>query len=382
MRLAMVAGEASGDLLGAGLLRALKQRDPELQADGIAGPGMIEAGCHALYPAEKLSVFGIVDALRHYRELSAIRNQLFEHFAREKPDVFVGIDAPDFNIDLARRLREIGIRTVQYVSPSVWAWRRYRVRKIAQAEDLVLSLFPFEAEFYRAHQVPVEFVGHPLADMIPMQADRDAARAGLDLSGESPIIAMLPGSRMSEVRYLGPVFIQTARWCLERRDDLRFVVPFASSKVRAAFEALLAAQGADLPLTLMDGQSREVMAASDAVLLSAGTATLEAMLMKRPMVVAYRFNRINYWILKRLVKTAHASLPNLLAGERLVPEFIQQEARPETLGAALLANLDDKERVSYLNKRFTDIHEQLRLGTDARAAEAVLRLAAEKRDAA
>ena len=382
MRLGIVAGEASGDLLGAGLIRALRQLDDNLQVTGIAGPGMIEAGCEALYPAEKLSVFGIVDALRHYRELSAIRNHVYEHFAREKPDVFVGIDAPDFNIGLAHRLRQIGIRTVQYVSPSVWAWRRYRVRKIARAEDLVLSLFPFEAEFYREHQVPVEFVGHPLADMIPMQPDRPVARRTLALDGDAPVIAMLPGSRMSEVRLLGPIFLRTASWCLERRGDLRFIVPFASQRVRAAFEEMLAAYEADLPLTLIDGQSREAMAASDVVLLSAGTATLEAMLMKRPMVVAYRFSRVNYWILSRLVNVAHASLPNLLAGERLVPEFIQDDARPENIGAALLANLDDAQRVGYLSERFRALHEQLRLGTDARAAEAVMRLAAEQRDAA
>jgi len=374
MRIGLVAGESSGDLLGAGMLKSLHDSEKDIEAEGIAGPNMVAQGCNALFPAEKLSIIGLVDAFAHYRELRAIRNQLRDRFIANPPDAFVGIDAPDFNLTLLEQLRRAGIPTIQYVSPQVWAWRRYRVKKIARAVDCVLALFPFEAEFYREHNVPVKFVGHPFADQIPLATDKATARINLGLDESSTIIAMLPGSRISEIKYLAETFLETANYCYQQRQDIQFVVPFASEIVRDLFIQLGGERAKQLPITFVDGQAREVMGAADAILMASGTATLEAMLVKRPMVVAYRLSWLNYFILKMWVKVKNYSLPNLLAGETLVPEYVQKAAKPEIMGEKLLHYLTNSGDVKRIMERFTEMHHSLRQDTDKQAAQAVLQV--------
>jgi lipid-A-disaccharide synthase len=372
MRIGIVAGESSGDLLGAGLIQAIRAQVADAEFEGIAGPHMVEAGCRALFPSEKLSIFGLVDAFAHYRELRGIRAQLRDHFIEQKPDVIIGIDVPDFNLGLLEQCHAAGIPTVQYVSPQVWAWRRYRVKKIARSVDRVLTLFPFEAAFYEKHNVPVTFVGHPFADRIPLATDRNEARVSLGLPEAGPVIAILPGSRISEMKYLARTFLDTARWCHERNDAIHYVVPLANPMVREIFEGCLQQTDTDLPITVIDGQAREAMGAADAILMASGTATLEAMLIKRPMVVAYRMAWLNHLILRAWSQVKYFSLPNLLAGERLVPECIQKEASPEHMGQYLLDYIEKPHTVQPLVKRFTAIHHELRKNTDQRAAEAVL----------
>lgn len=376
MRIGIVAGEASGDLLGAGLISAIKQRYPDAVFEGIAGPQMIAAGATSLFPMDRLSVMGIVEVLGRYRELLGIRRQLATYFRQNPPDAFIGIDAPDFTLGLEKQLRQAGIKTAHYVSPSVWAWRQRRVKKIAQSTDLMLTLFPFEAKFYQQHHVPVKFVGHPLADSIPMAVDKSAARKALDLAQESTVLAMLPGSRSNELHYLATTFIETVRWLRERYPSLEVVVPLANEVRRTQFEQAMA-QVTDVPqMTLVDGQSREVMAAADVVLLASGTAALEAMLLKRPMVVAYKLSPLTYWLARFLVKVENFSLPNLLANETLVPELIQHEVTPERLGKALLSFLENTELNEAVNQRFHEIHQSLRMDASQQAANAVLNLVA------
>ncbi len=376
LRFGIVAGEASGDLLGGGLIAAIKQHYPDAVFEGIAGPQMIAAGADSLFPMDRLSVMGIVEVLGRYRELLGIRRQLATHFKQNPPDVFIGIDAPDFTLGLEKQLRVAGIKTVHYVSPSVWAWRQRRVKKIAASTGLMLTLFPFEAGFYQKYQVPVRFVGHPLADTIPLAVDKQAARQQLNLPTDTEILALLPGSRSNELHYLAQPFIETACWLQARRPGLEFVVPLANKERRIQFEQAMTdikAQGRELPrLTLVDGQSREVMAAADVVLLASGTAALEAMLLKRPMVVAYKLAPLTYWLAKRLVKVENVSLPNLLANETLVPELIQHEATPENLGQKLLAYFENPSIMDDLNQRFTDIHQTLRQDASQQAADAIL----------
>ncbi|MGE3482275.1 MAG: lipid-A-disaccharide synthase [Gammaproteobacteria bacterium] len=378
LRIGIVAGEASGDLIGEGLIDAILRRAPGAVFEGVAGPRMAARGCRALYPMDRLAVMGLVEVLGRYRELRAARARLIEHFIADPPDVFVGIDAPDFNLGLEARLRAAGIPTVHYVSPTVWAWRRGRLPAIARAVDLMLALFPFEAEFYREHAIDVRYVGHHLADAIPDHTDARAARAALGLPAEGGLVALLPGSRESEVGRLAGTFVQAAHWCAQRRPGLRFAAPFATPATRARFEAVLA-RHPGLDCTLFDGRSREVMAAADAVLLASGTATLEAMLLKRPMVVAYRLAPLSYWLMKRMLYIDRYALPNLLAGEALVPEFVQDAATPPALGRALLDLLEAPGRVQALQERFGALHRALRQGANERAAEAVLDLVARRR---
>lgn len=373
MRIGIVAGEASGDLLAAGLIGALRQRVPGAVFEGVAGPRMAEQGCTALFPAHKLAVMGLVEVLKHYREISAIRRHLLRHFRRHPPDVFIGVDSPDFNLPLERKLRAAGIPTVHYVSPTVWAWRQYRVRGIARSVDLILTLFPFEADFYKDHHVPVSFVGHPLADMIPLAPDREAARVQLGLPRDGTIVALLPGSRVGELERHAGSFIETARWCLARRPNLRFVAPLATPETRRIFEAALQRHG-EIPIILLDGHSREAMTAADAVLLASGTAALEALLLKRPMVVTYRLAPLTYWIARRLLKIPYCSMPNLLAGRQVAPEFIQDDATPENMGRALLDYLEHPERAAPLEEIFTEIHGLLKQNANEKAARAVLQL--------
>lgn len=369
LRVALVAGEASGDILGSGLMQALRQRHPDIEFIGVGGPRMQAEGLESHFPMERLSVMGLFEVLGRLRELLRRRKDLVRMLIAAKPDVFIGIDAPDFNLNIELKLRRAGIRTVHYVSPSVWAWRQKRVLKIKQACDLMLALFPFEARFYEEHAVPVRFVGHPLANTIPLEADRAGARERLGLPQDASVVALLPGSRGGEVGKLGVLFLDTAQRLLQDRPGLRFVLPCASPERRLQIEEMLV--GRDLPVQLLDGASHEALAACDAVLIASGTATLEALLYKRPMVVAYKVAPMTYRILKRLVKSPYISLPNLLAGRLLVPELIQDAATPEALAATLTPLLDDG---SVQTEPFDAIHRALRQDASAQAAEAVLAL--------
>ncbi|WP_207885432.1 lipid-A-disaccharide synthase [Pseudomonas sp. 30_B] len=369
LRVALVAGEASGDILGSGLMQALKQRHPDIEFIGVGGPRMQAEGLQSHFPMERLSVMGLVEVLGRLRELLRRRKDLVQMLIAAKPDVFIGIDAPDFNLNIELKLRRAGIRTVHYVSPSVWAWRQKRVLKIKEACDLMLALFPFEARFYEEHAVPVRFVGHPLANTIPLEADRAGARERLGLPQDASVVALLPGSRGGEVGKLGALFLDTAQRLLQDRPGLRFVLPCASPERRVQIEEMLV--GRELPVQLLDGASHEALAACDAVLIASGTATLEALLYKRPMVVAYKVAPMTYRILRRLVKSPYISLPNLLAARLLVPELIQDAATPEALATTLLPLLDDG---SVQTESFDAIHRALRQDASAQAAEAVLAL--------
>ena len=370
LRVALVAGEASGDILGSGLMQAIKQRYPDAEFIGVGGARMEAEGLNSYFPMERLAVMGLVEVLGRLFELLGRRRQLARDLIAAKPDVFIGIDAPDFNLGLELKLRRAGIKTVHYVSPSVWAWRQKRVLKIREACDLMLTLFPFEAQFYDAHQVPVRFVGHPLADVIPQQADRAAAREVLDLPHDEPVVALMPGSRGGEVARLGELFLDAAIRLRALRPGIRFLLPCATPERREQLEQMLVNR--DLPLTLLDGRSHEALAACDAVLIASGTATLEALLYKRPMVVAYRVAPLTYRILKRLVKSPYISLPNLLAERLLVPELIQDAATPEALAQAVAPLIDGGQ---VQTEGFDVIHRALRRDASLSAADAVLKLA-------
>jgi len=369
LRVALVAGEASGDILGCGLMQAIKQRYPDAEFIGVGGARMEAEGLKSYFPMERLAVMGLVEVLGRLFELLGRRRQLARDLIAAKPDVFIGIDAPDFNLGLELKLRRAGIKTVHYVSPSVWAWRQKRVLKIREACDLMLTLFPFEAQFYDEHQVPVRFVGHPLADAIPQQADRAAARETLDLPQDEPVVALMPGSRGGEVARLGELFLDAAIRLRALRPGIRFLLPCATPERREQLEQMLA--GRDLPLTLLNGRSHEALAACDAVLIASGTATLEALLYKRPMVVAYRVAPLTYRILKRLVKSPYISLPNLLAERLLVPELIQDAATPEALAQAVAPLIDGGQ---VQTEGFDVIHRALRRDASLSAADAVLKL--------
>jgi len=368
LRIALVAGEASGDILGSGLMRAIKARHPDVEFIGVGGPLMEAEGMVSHFPMERLSVMGLVEVLGRLRELLAKRKELVQTLIDQKPDVFIGIDAPDFTLNIELQLRRAGIKTVHYVSPSVWAWRQKRVLKIREGCDLMLTLLPFEARFYEENGVPVKFVGHPLADTIPLQADRAAARVELGL-GEGPVVALMPGSRGGEVGRLGGLFFDAAERLLVSRPGIKFVLPCASPQRREQIEQLLA--GRDLSVLLLDGRSHVALAACDAVLIASGTATLEALLYKRPMVVAYRMAPITFWILKRLVKSPYVSLPNLLAQRMLVPELLQDDASAEALAQRILPLLDDAQ---VQTAGFDEIHRTLRRDASNQAADAVLGL--------
>jgi lipid-A-disaccharide synthase len=374
--IAVVAGEASGDNLGAALITALRARLPGVRIIGVAGPRMRAAGCEVLADAEELAVMGLTEVLRHLPRLLTLRRRLTARLTAVRPAVFVGIDAPEFNLGLAARLKAQGIRTVQYVSPQVWAWRQGRVRGIGEACDRILCLLPFEPPFYERHGIAARFVGHPLADQFPMAPDRAAARSALGLTDGETVVAVLPGSRMGEVTRLAAPFAGAAAWLSVRRPGVRFVAPMVNAAVRARFEALWSQAAPEVPVQIVDGRSREVLAAADVVLVASGTATLETLLSKRPMVVAYRLGALTAFLLQRLglVKVQHFSQPNLLAGREVVPEFFQQAVTPEALGGALLAWLESPERVAPLQATFAEVHAQLRRGGADLAAEAVLGL--------
>lgn len=376
----LVAGEASGDNLGGPLIEALAERAPNSRFFGIAGPRMAEAGCEAWFSADELAVMGLAEILRHLPRLLRLRRDLLQRFAATAPDAYVGIDSPEFNLRVAAALKRRGIPTVQYVSPQVWAWRQGRVRTIGQSVDLVLCVLPFEPAFYAAHSVRAVFVGHPLADRIPFEIDGRAARAALGLPELGEVVAVLPGSRAGEVTKLGPPFAATLAWLQARRPSLRFVAPMANAGARERFERDLHEHAPLAEVHLVDGRAHEAIAASDAVLVASGTATLETALLKRPMVVAYRLAPLTSWLLRemKLVKTQFFSHPNLLAGRPLVPEFFQEQVRPEVLGPAVLEQLDRPDRAA-LTDEYGRIHRMLRCDASQRAADAVLELVAGRR---
>ena len=374
-RIALVAGEQSGDILGAGLISELRKHWPQAHFFGIGGPRMQALGFQTLAPIEALSVMGLIEPIKHLPELLSLRRHLRQYLLKNPPAVFIGIDAPDFNLGLECQLRRASILTVHYVSPSVWAWRQWRIKKIARSVDLMLTLYPFEERFYQQSGIPVHCVGHPLADEIPLRTDRLAACQTLGLTTQpEPLLAILPGSRFSEVERLAPLFLQTAGWIVEQRKDMRFILPAATPALAQHLQALIQQQAAGLKINLIDGEARAAMAAADAVLLTSGTATLEALLLKRPMVVAYQTAPITAWLARRLVKAPYFSLPNLLASERLVPEFFQEQATVETLGKAMLALLDEKNHMENLQQRFMELHQELRCNASEQAALAIQKL--------
>ena len=367
----LVAGEASGDLLGAHLVEALKARRPDLCFEGIAGPRMMAAGVRALFPMEKLAVRGYVEVLRHFPEILGIRRQLKRYFLHQLPAVFIGIDAPDFNLGLEFDLKQAGIKTIQYVSPSIWAWRGERIHFIKRAVDRVLTLFPFEGAIYDKESIASTYVGHPLADMLadfPAQAD---VRNRLGLQGDAPVFALLPGSRISELQAMAALFAATANRVSIALPNARFVTPLVNRETRALFEAALRNEPA-LNVQLLDGQSHEAIAAADIVLVASGTATLETALLKRPMVITYRMPRLSAWLMRRRGYLPYVGLPNILAGEFVVPELLQEAATAEALSLALLDLYQDAPRRARISERFTNLLRDLKQDSAQKAADAVL----------
>jgi lipid-A-disaccharide synthase len=374
-RFAMVAGEASGDLLAGLLLQGMRERWPALRADGIGGPKMAAQGFESWWPYEKLALHGYVEALSHYRELSSMRSQLAERLLREPPDAFIGVDVPDFNLDLETRLKSRGIKTVHFVSPSIWAWRGKRVEKIRAATNLVLCIFPFEPEIYEKHGVPATYVGHPLAAAIPLEVPRAASRAALGLDPEQTVVAVLPGSRRSEIQYIAPRLLGAAAEMHRQRPGLRFLVPVVPG-LRHLIEPLRRQHAPDADIELLDGRSHEALAASDVVLVASGTATLEAMLYKRPMVVTYAMHALSWQMSKRMKYQPWVALPNILLRDFAVPELLQGEATPAKIAAAALAWLDDPDACAALSRRFRALHETLRCDTARVATDAIEKILA------
>ncbi len=366
----MVAGEASGDLLGGLLLRGMRERWPDLAAGGIGGPRMAAEGFACWWPHERLSFFGYADVLAQLPELLQLRRDLQSRLLREPPAAFVGIDAPDFNLGLEERLRARGIRTIHFVCPSIWAWRAQRVHRLARAADHVLCLFPFEPEVLRRHGIGASFVGHPLADAIPAVPPRAASRATLGLPADAVVVALLPGSRRSEIDQIAPLLVDAATRLRQQRPALRFVLP-AVPALRQRIDAVIAARAPDLPLQVVDGQSHAALAACDVALVASGTATLEAALFKRPMVIVYRLSRLNWWRMRRLALQPWFGLPNILARRFVVPELIQDAATPDAIARECLAWLDDAPRRDAVEREFADLHRQLRQDTARRATDAI-----------
>jgi len=373
LKVGIVAGEASGDLLGAHMVKALKNRVPGVEFVGIGGPKMQAAGVNSLFPMEKLAVRGYVEVLRHYREIVKIRHKLLRHFVENPPDVFIGVDAPDFNLDLETKLKKRGIPTVHYVSPSIWAWRGERIHKIARAVSHMLVLFPFEKKLYDAAGIPATYVGHPSADMLPEQPNRIAAREQLRLSQNDPVIALLPGSRQSEVRYMAKLFVQTASMIAAVSPNVHFLVPLLSRETRNLFETeLYRAGGGDLPLTILFGHAHVAMTAADAVLVASGTATLEAALLKCPMVITYKMSTLTWRMMQRRKYLPYVGLPNILSGRFIVPELLQDDATPENLSQAVLNLVNDGPVRGKLTRAFSRLHFDLKQNTAERAVDAIL----------
>lgn len=371
LKIAILAGEPSGDLVAAELMRALKAQYGEVSFEGIAGPKMIAEGCKPIFRVEQLSVMGVVEVLQKLPQLLWIRRSIKKHFARNLPDILIGIDAPDFNLNVEAFFKKRHVPTVHYNSPTVWAWRESRIKTIANAVSLMLTLFPFEAEIYERHHIPVKFIGHPLADAIPEIVDTKPIRSELGFDENAKVVALLPGSRASEIKHLGPLFLETAKWCLERDKTLQFIVPMIDEARCSQFRKYSEGLPVNFPLKVWVGNTQQVLAASDAVLVASGTATLETALLKKPMVVAYRFNWINYQIAKRLINVPYFALPNLLLNKLAVPEFFQEKATVSHLGEALLAQLADLNN-PILQEDFNQVRTMLRHSASEKAARAVL----------
>ncbi|GLQ31166.1 lipid-A-disaccharide synthase [Litoribrevibacter albus] len=370
----MIAGEASGDILGSGLIKELRETYPDAIIEGIGGPLMIEQGFNTHFPMERLSVMGLVEVLGRLRELIGIHRKMYRHFKKNPPDVFIGIDAPDFTLRMERKLKKLGVPTVHYVSPSVWAWRKKRIFKIKESTDLMLTLLPFESKFYQAHNMKECFVGHPLADDIPMEPSRTEACCALGLDSQRPVVAILPGSRGGEIKYIGETMLRAADLIHQKLPDAQLVLPAANEIRRTQLEALQQMVGVGQQIKMVDGQSRTVMAAANVIALASGTATLEAALHKRPMVVVYKMAPLTYAIGKRIVKVDYISLPNLLANKPLVPELIQDEATPEAISEEVIDRINHPEKYESVVQEFHQIHELLQQGGNTKAARAVLDL--------
>src|SRR5690348_2593371 len=372
-RVGMVAGEASGDLLASHLIAALKARRPDMAFAGIGGPKMAAQGFVSHYPMDKLSVRGYAEALRHYREIMGIRRRLARSLLDQRPDLFIGVDSSDFNLGLERKLRDAGVPAVHYVSPSIWAWRGWRIRRIARSVNRILVMLPFEAPLYEKAGVPVTYVGHPLADVIPLQPKKDEARAQLRLPSGKLVVALLPGSRRSELQYMASAFLLAAHRFRQEVHDVHFVCPTVTRETREMFErTVYEHERTDLPLTLLFGHSHEALAAADLALVASGTATLEAALFKTPMVIAYRQSPLTWALMKPMLYLPYVGMPNILAGERLVPELLQDEATPANLAGALLTLLRDSAAQKRQVERFREFHAVLRQNTAEKAADAVL----------
>jgi lipid-A-disaccharide synthase len=373
IHIGIVVGEASGDILGAALMTELRKLYPNAEFSGIGGPRMLALGFHSYFPQDRLAVIGLIEPLKRLPELLRIRKFLREHFIANPPAAFIGIDSPDFTISLEGSLKEHGIKTVHYVSPSVWAWRQKRIFKIAKSVDLMLTLLPFEAEFYEKHQVPVEFVGHHLADELPLHVDKFQARRELGIPEHARVVALLPGSRASEVERMGKLFMHAAVFCLEQDPELLFYIPAANSDRYRQLHLQLN-DYVDFPIQLFNGNSHRVMAAADVVLLASGTVALEALLLKKPMVVAYKMAPLTFKILSWLVKTPFVSLPNLLANKLLVPEFLQNDATPEKLSAGIMNYFENPDETLALTNIFAEMHIKLKRDASVRAAAAIAKL--------
>jgi len=371
-KIGILAGEASGDLLGAKLIKSLRERCPDLQITGIGGPAMIAAGCESLFDIERLAVMGFVEPLLRLPNLIKLRYDLLQYFLKNPPDVFIGIDAPDFNIGLESRLKQAGIPVVHYVSPSVWAWRQYRVHKIAKAVDLMLTLLPFEAKFYERHKVPVRYVGHPLAAQIPLQPDTIAARRALCVDENATYVALLPGSRHQEINHMAEPFLRAAYLAWKQRPHLRFLTAHVNEQRYQEFYDCYKKYTPDLPLEFFTRRSQDIMAAADVVVVTSGTSTLETMLFKKPMIIAYKMSKLTYQLAKLLVKTPFVGLPNLLANEMLVTELIQDAVKPEVICQEILDYLDHPEKVQALKERFTELHMELLEDASSKAADIIL----------
>jgi lipid-A-disaccharide synthase len=374
LTLALVAGEASGDLLASRLLSGLRPMLPEVRLHGIGGPAMAEYGFVSDYPMEKLAVRGLFEVLSHYRELKALRDELREQLLMERPAVFVGVDAPDFNLDLEIQLKQAGIPTLHFVSPSVWAWRRGRIKKIGRAVSHLLVIFPFEEAIYNKAGIPVTYVGHPLAEMIPMDPDQDAARDALGIARDARVVTILPGSRLSELKHNTRVFLETAAMLKKRDPKVQFLMPMAGDTQRAFVEQLMTPDLKALPLQIMTGGSHNAIAACDAALVASGTATLEVALFKKPMVISYRMNPASWQVLRLMAYQPWVGLPNIMAREFLVPELLQDRATPAGLSSALWAQLSNDQNRQRLRRRFVDLHHDLMRNTASQSAHAVMEL--------
>jgi lipid-A-disaccharide synthase len=372
VRIGIVAGEASGDLLGSHLIQALKQKRADIEFVGIAGPKMMSEGAHSLFPMERLSVRGYVEVIKHLFGLLRLRKQLLKHLLNNPIDLFIGIDAPDFNFWLEKKLKNKGVKTIHYVSPSIWAWRKNRINKIKQAVTHMLVLFPFEPALYQEARIPVTYVGHPLADILPIEPDTTAAREGLKLKSSALVIAMLPGSRQSEVQQHAQLFVKTAKLIYATHPNAIFLVPLITRETRQIFELAIFHEPESLPIQILFGHAHDAMEAADIVIVASGTATLEAALLKKPMVITYRMSKLSWQLLKRMRLQAYVGLPNILADKFVVPELLQDDSTPEKLADVALRLVNDTNYAAEIKEEFTKIHHTLRQNTAEKAAVAIL----------